>query len=59
MSESFNTSIVIPCYNEDKRISNSEYSNFLNNNLQVLICFVKDGSKDNILWVLNVLKAKH
>jgi glycosyltransferase involved in cell wall biosynthesis len=59
MSTLFNTSIVIPCYNEEKGISNSEYSNFLNNNRQVLICFVNDGSKDNTLGVLNVLKAKH
>jgi glycosyltransferase involved in cell wall biosynthesis len=54
-----NTCIVIPCYNEEKGISNSEYSNFLENNPETLICFVNDGSKDNTLGVLNVLKAKH
>jgi dolichyl-phosphate beta-glucosyltransferase len=54
-----NTSIVIPCYNEEKGISNSEYSNFLENNPETLICFVNDGSTDNTLGVLNVLKAKH
>jgi dolichyl-phosphate beta-glucosyltransferase len=59
MSTFFNTTIVIPCYNEEKGISNSEYSNFLNNNPEALICFVNDGSKDNTLGVLNVLKAKH
>jgi glycosyltransferase involved in cell wall biosynthesis len=59
MSTVFNTSIVIPCYNEEKGISNSEYSNFLKNNPQVLICFVNDGSKDNTIGVLNVLKTKH
>ncbi len=59
MSTSFNTCIVIPCYNEEKGISNIEYSNFLNNNPEVLICFVNDGSNDNTLEVLNVLKAKH
>lgn len=59
MSTSFNTSIVIPCYNEEKKISKSEYSNFLNNNPEALICFVNDGSKDRTLRVLNVLKAKH
>jgi len=59
MSTFFNTTIVIPCYNEEKGISNSEYSTFLNNNPEVLICFVNDGSKDNTLGVLNVLKAKH
>ncbi len=59
MSTSLNTCIVIPCFNEGKGISNSEYSNFLNNNPQVLICFVNDGSKDNTLEVLNVLNAKY
>lgn len=54
-----NTSIVIPCYNEEKGISNSEYSNFLENNPETFICFVNDGSKDNTLGVLNILKAKH
>ena len=54
-----NTTIVIPCYNEEKGISNNEYSNFLNNNSEVLICFVNDGSKDNTVRVLNVLKDKH
>lgn len=54
-----NTTIVIPCYNEEKGISNDEYSTFLNNNPEVLICFVNDGSKDNTLGVLNVLKEKH
>jgi glycosyltransferase involved in cell wall biosynthesis len=55
----FNTSIVIPCYNEEKGISNSEYSNFLNNNPEAFICFVNDGSTDNTLRILNVLKEKH
>jgi glycosyltransferase involved in cell wall biosynthesis len=59
MSILFNTSIVIPCYNEEKGISNSEYSNFLDNNPVAFICFVNDGSKDNTLGVLNVLKEKH
>ncbi|WP_304197192.1 glycosyltransferase [Flavobacterium alvei] len=54
-----NTTVVIPCYNEEKGISNAEYSNFLNNNPEVLICFVNDGSKDNTLAVLTVLKEKH
>ena len=55
----FNTSIVIPCYNEEKGISNNEYSHFLNNNPEAFICFVNDGSKDNTLGVLNALKEKH
>ncbi|NDP28644.1 MAG: glycosyltransferase [Flavobacterium sp.] len=59
MSILFNTSIVIPCYNEEKGISNHEYSNFLDSNPQAFICFVNDGSKDNTVGVLNVLREKH
>ena len=47
----FNTSIVIPCYNEEKGISNNEYSHLLHNNPEAFICFVNDGSKDNTLGV--------
>ncbi|WP_269227694.1 glycosyltransferase [Flavobacterium eburneipallidum] len=59
MTITLNTTIVIPCYNEEKGISNSEYSNFLKHNPEAFICFVNDGSKDNTLAVLNVLKEKH
>jgi glycosyltransferase involved in cell wall biosynthesis len=59
MATHFNTSIVIPCYNEENGISNGEYSKFLNNNPEVLICFVNDGSTDDTLAVLKVLKEKH
>jgi dolichyl-phosphate beta-glucosyltransferase len=59
MSTVFNTSIIIPCYNEEKGISNSEYSNFLDKNPEAFICFVNDGSTDKTLEVLQVLKTKH
>jgi glycosyltransferase involved in cell wall biosynthesis len=59
MSTQHDTSIVIPCYNEEKGISISEYSNFLDNNPEAFICFVNDGSTDNTLKVLKVLKEKH
>ena len=59
MATVFNTSIVIPCYNEEKGISNREYSNFLENNPEAFICFVNDGSTDKTLEVLNVLQTKH
>ena len=59
MSKSLSTVIIIPCYNEEKGISNSEYLNFLNKNPESFICFVNDGSTDNTLGVLNVLKTKY
>jgi len=58
MQEQFNLSIVIPCYNEGKRLDIEQISFFLKNQLNVLLCFVDDGSKDNTLEVLNNLKNK-
>ena len=53
-----NTIIIIPCYNENG-ISINEYSNFLVNNPEAIICFVNDGSTDTTLETLNNLKGKH
>lgn len=58
MPENISTVIVIPCYNEEKGISISEYCNFLQNYPKEMICFVDDGSKDNTLQVLEVIKTK-
>ncbi len=58
MQEQFNLSIVIPCYNEGKRLDIERIFLFLNNEKENLLCFVDDGSKDNTLEVLNTIKAK-
>ena len=50
--------IVIPCYNEEKRLPLSDYVNFLTNNPNALICFVNDGSSDGTLQLLDQLKSK-
>lgn len=50
--------IVIPCYNEEKRLPLAGYENFLTHDPNTLICFVNDGSSDNTLEVLNQLKSK-
>ena len=59
MSTKLTTSIVIPCYNEQKGISIDNYSKFLDSNPQALICFVNDGSTDDTLKVLEILNEKH
>lgn len=59
MSDIHTTCIIIPCYNEEIGISLGEYSNFLCNNHDTMICFVNDGSTDNTLDLLNILKEKH
>ncbi len=51
-----NTCIIIPCYNEEKRLPKLEYQNFLQLNSEVLLCFVNDGSTDKTLEVLLKLK---
>lgn len=56
MAEQVELSIVIPCYNEGKRLDVAQISLFLNKQLNVLLCFVDDGSKDNTLEVLHTLQ---
>lgn len=56
MPESLTTCIVVPCYNEGIGISIEEYSRFLDNYTNTTICFVNDGSTDNTMDVLHVLK---
>lgn len=48
--------VVIPCYNEEKRLLSDDFKSFVNTNLGYHLCFVNDGSKDNTLQVLNELK---
>ncbi len=38
--------IIVPCFNEEKRLKIEEFINFSNNN-SVSFCFVNDGSKDD------------
>lgn len=54
MSDSF--IIVIPCYNEELRLNLPQYTEELENNPQVCILFVDDGSKDNTIGKIQELK---
>ncbi len=47
--------VVIPCYNEEKRLLSKEFRDFAHKNLGYHLCFVNDGSKDNTLAVLQEL----
>ncbi len=47
--------IVIPCYNEEERLSGEEFRKFAHENLGYHLCFVNDGSKDRTLEVLHEL----
>ncbi|MEC4003983.1 glycosyltransferase [Flavobacterium sp. SUN052] len=48
--------VVIPCYNEETRISSQEFIDFADQNLGYHLCFVNDGSKDKTLEVLEALR---
>ncbi len=48
--------VVIPCYNEEERLSSDEFKDFAHRNLGYHLCFVNDGSTDNTLGVLEELK---
>ncbi len=48
--------VVIPCYNEEERLSSKEFHDFIDSNLGYLLCFVNDGSTDKTLDVLNSLR---
>lgn len=52
------TRIIIPCYNEEKRLDTTDFINFINQENEYHLCFVNDGSKDNTIDVLkNIQEA--
>lgn len=53
--------IIIPCYNEAKRLNITEFEHFLSNPLNDTIdfIFVNDGSSDDTIKVLNKLCKNH
>jgi|TARA_R110000868_G_scaffold32516_5_gene118238 DNA-binding response OmpR family regulator len=48
--------VVIPCYNEEDRLSSDQFRNFAHQNLGYHLCFVNDGSTDNTMEVLEELR---
>ncbi|CAN1548400.1 CitB Response regulator containing a CheY-like receiver domain and an HTH DNA-binding domain [Flavobacteriaceae bacterium] len=48
--------VVIPCYNEEKRLLGADFREFVHKNLGYHLCFVNDGSKDKTLEVLQELR---
>ncbi|MEY8020020.1 response regulator [Muriicola sp. SD30] len=56
MLQKYCVGIVIPCYNEEERLSSAVFQKFATENLGYHLCFVNDGSTDNTLEVLNELR---
>ncbi|MEQ8624989.1 MAG: glycosyltransferase family 2 protein [Vicingaceae bacterium] len=50
--------VIIPCYNEDKRLAVEAFLSFCNqsNNQNISFLFVNDGSSDNTIKVLSTLE---
>ncbi len=58
MTKLFDLCIIIPCYNEGKRLDTKRFFNFLESQKNVLLCFVNDGSSDHTFEVLTLIKSK-
>ncbi|WP_417204660.1 glycosyltransferase [Acetoanaerobium sticklandii] len=54
-----NICIIIPCYNEEKRLDIDKYEDFLASNKSVNLLFVNDGSVDNTSLILSKLSEKY
>jgi dolichyl-phosphate beta-glucosyltransferase len=52
-----NTCIVVPCYNEERRLHGVEFVDFIRKNSNISFLFVNDGSTDKTLQVLESLCA--
>ena len=53
------TIVVVPCYNESKRLLQDDFLHYVEQNDDVAFLFANDGSRDNTLEVLQELTAKH
>ena len=56
MISQYGVGVVIPCYNEEERLSRALFQDFIDKNLGYHLCFVNDGSTDNTLEVLEKLR---
>ncbi len=53
------TIVVVPCYNEAKRLRQDDFLHYVEQNEDVAFLFANDGSRDNTLEVLQSLTARH
>ncbi|MBX3443231.1 MAG: glycosyltransferase [Planctomyces sp.] len=53
------TTIVIPCYNEERRLDAAAFERFLTGPPVARLLFVNDGSRDGTLELLKALERRH
>lgn len=58
MDTLFKVAIVVPCYNEAKRIYLADFENHIKANANHFFCFVNDGSTDDTLNILKKFSEK-
>lgn len=51
------TGIIIPCYNEEKRLNVTAFLKFIQKENEYHLCFVNDGSKDNTIDTLKKIQS--
>ena len=52
------TGIIIPCYNEEKRLNVTAFVSFIQKATDFHLCFVNDGSKDDTIGVLKKIQSE-
>ncbi|MDH5638401.1 MAG: glycosyltransferase [Nitrospinota bacterium] len=53
------TALIIPCYNEDKRLAPEEYHQFLEKHGDIDMIFVDDGSSDGTFALLELIASQN
>jgi glycosyltransferase involved in cell wall biosynthesis len=56
MNKKIELIIVIPCYNEAKKLNIDKFQYFIERHPTALLCFVNDGSNDSTGGILNKIK---
>jgi glycosyltransferase involved in cell wall biosynthesis len=51
--------LVIPCFNESKRLNFQAFSDFIKHHPSIIFCFVNDGSTDDTLQKLHHFALQH
>lgn len=58
MEKELKINIVVPCYNEGKRLPADEFSKFLKFNGKINFVFVNDGSTDNTIKIIEEIRDR-